>query len=61
MDCGPSVLIFAPTYSEYQGACKLMGAAIHEFCAEEIKGSSGIYPKLVIRFEYPRTKISFSL
>ena len=34
MDCGPSVLIFAPTYSEYQGACRLMGAAIHEFCAD---------------------------
>tara|TARA_B100001167_G_C16766765_1_gene304665 strand:- start:793 stop:1950 length:1158 start_codon:yes stop_codon:yes gene_type:complete len=30
----PSVLIFTPTYSEYEGACRLVGADIHEFCAD---------------------------
>ena len=34
MGSAPSVLIFTPTYSEYEGSCRLMGADIHEFCAD---------------------------
>ena len=33
-----AVMIFAPTYSEYKGACALMGARIYEFYADRNNG-----------------------